>query len=148
MKKLFLIMAAAIMCTILLTGCTNDDVYNSANAYREKVVDSAMDLANGTQEAVESIDIKEIGNEVGTTVKNAANTAAAKSTTAVGLGLNKACPVIIVTSLVIGIILWLIANKASAIKLKQTAIGLFIIAIPFIMILLTYGMAFLSSWFS
>jgi len=148
MKKIIPITVTTVLCITLLCGCTNDDVYNSANAYREHVVNSAQDLAEGTQQAIDNIDINAIGNEIGSTVKSAANTAASKSTTAMGLGLNKACPTVIVFSLVIGIILLLIANKAKAIKLKQTAIGLFMIAIPAIMLLLTYGMAFLSSWFS
>lgn len=144
MKKILLLITMTIMCTTLLCGCTNEDVYNSANAYLDKVEQGTNDLVDSTQTAIDNIDINQIGN----TAKNALNNATAKSTTAMGKGLNKACPVIIITSLVIGIILLLIANKASAIKLKQTAIGLFMIAIPVIMLLITYGMAFLSSWFS
>lgn len=144
MKKILSLIASAIVCMILLSGCTNEDVYNSANNYLDKVEQNTNDLINDTQTTVDNIDFNQIGNSA----KNTINTATAKGTTAVGKGLNKACPVIIVTSLVIGIILLLIANKASAIKLKQTAIGLFMIAIPVIMLLITYGMAFLSSWFS
>lgn len=144
MKKILSLIAMTVVCMTLLCGCTNEDVYNSANAYLDKVEQGVGDLTDATKTTVDNIDLNAIGNSA----KNAVNTATAKSTTAMGKGLNKACPVIIVTSLVIGIILWLIAEKASAIKLKQTAIGLFIVAIPFIMLLITYGMAFLSSWFS
>lgn len=144
MKKILSLIAMTVVCMTLLCGCTNEDVYNSANAYLDKVEQGVGDLTDATKTTVDNIDLNAIGNSA----KNAVNTATAKSTTAMGKGLNKACPVIIVTSLVIGIILLLIANKASAIKLKQTAIGLFMIAIPLIMLLITYGMAFLSSWFS
>lgn len=125
MKKIrFFIISIAMM--FLLSGCT--DSYEHLLS-EEAAVQAVEDIAKGTTVAG-SINIRDW-------CYNAA------------IGLSNMSKVVsiwvIPCSIIIGVFLLLVFKNTASIK--KTAIFLFIIGIPLIMVLLNYGAAFLATWF-
>ena len=126
---------------VFITGCgaSGSEIYDSAIEYRnrmdEEIKKASENAADTSQNAFENLEEN-------------AHKGAATLSTAIGLSLNKIGPIVIGVSLILGIILFAVTKRTAAIKLHQSALTLFIIGIPLTMLILMYGFAFLSSWFS
>ena len=134
-------LALAALIVLIFSGCSAEskEIYDSALKYRESMDEKIKDLSDGAQAS------GKLGFE---NMESAAKSGVSKLSTQVGLTLNKIGPIVIGVSLILGIILFAVTKRTAAIKLHQSALTLFIIGIPAVMLILMYGFAFLSSWFS
>lgn len=128
-----------LMLSLLLVGCSQEEIYNRAVNNSMSAQQLIRDAGNG--------DIA-VGSGSLEGVTQAVDDAIAAGTGYMSNASKEAGIYIIVGSEMIGIILFIISSKTSSIKLKKSAIMVFILGIPLITIVAIYGLAILAGWFS
>lgn len=125
--------------SLVMAGCSQEEIYNRAVSNSR----SAQQL------------IKDAGNEdivVGSgSLEGAMQTVDEAIAAGTGYMSNvskKAGIYIIVGSEVVGILLFIISSRTTSIKLKKSAVLVFILGIPLITIIAIYGLAILAGWFN
>ena len=121
-----------------LTACDSSEVYQKATEYEKKQEETLKNMSDG---------VKVTAEQGFQNAEDMVDRAAASGTMYISKSLNKVGWIVIFVSLLIGILLAQITAHTAAIKLHRTSIVVFIIGIPVFMLVLMYGMAFLSSWF-
>lgn len=127
-RKIALILSVFILCsTLCACNASNGDTYT--HLLGEEAAQSAIDLANGT------------------TISGSVNfrTWVSNVTLSIAVGLRSVCVIVCFVSVLVGIIGLFLFKKTMWIR-KYCIFGA-IIGIPVLMIVLTYGSAFLASWF-
>lgn len=131
--------AIFFMLCFALAGCSQEEIYDYAVNNSRNAQQLIRDAGNG------DIDTGTASLEG---AAQAVDGALAAGTAYVADASKKAGIYIIVGSEMIGIILYIISSKSKSIKLKKTAIMVFILAIPVMAVIAIYGLAILAGWFS
>lgn len=127
------------MLSLMLVGCSQEEIYNHAVNNSMSAQQLIRDAGNG--------DIV-VGSGSLEGVAQAVDDAIAAGTGYMSNASKQAGIYIIVGSEIIGIILFIISSRTSSIKLKKSAIMVFILGIPLMVIVTIYGLAILAGWFS
>lgn len=127
------------MLSLMLVGCSQEEIYNRAVNNSTSAQQLIRDAGNG--------DIV-VGSGSLEGAAQAVDDAIAAGTGYMSNASKQAGIYIIVGSEIIGIILFIISSRTSSIKLKKSAIMVFIIGIPLMTIVAIYGLAILAGWFS
>lgn len=127
------------MLSLMLVGCSQEEIYNHAVNNSMSAQQLIRDAGNG--------DIV-VGSGSLEGAAQAVDDAIAAGTGYMSSASKQAGIYIIVGSEIIGIILFIISSRTSSIKLKKSAIMVFIIGIPLMTIVAIYGLAILAGWFS
>jgi len=131
--------ALFFMLSFMLAGCSQEEIYNHAvnnSIYAQQLI---KDAGNGDI-------VVGSGTLEGTT--QAVDDAIAAGTGYMSNASKEAGIYIIAGSEIIGIILFIISSRTRSIKLKKSAIMVFILGIPLMIITVIYGLAILAGWFS
>lgn len=139
------ILVKAMSCVLLFlfcvafTGCDeNVDIYERAAAYEKAQEQKIKEMSEKTYSAV--------GNSA-QSAEEALDEVVAGGTKYISKSLNRVGWIVIFVSLLIGGVMTYICSHTAAIRLYRASILIFLIGIPLLMLLLMYGLAFLSSWF-
>lgn len=127
------------MLSLMLVGCSQEEIYNRAVNNCTSAQQLIRDAGNG--------DIV-VGSGSLEGAAQAVDDAIAAGTGYMSNASKQAGIYIIVGSEIIGIILFIISSRTSSIKLKKSAIMVFILGIPLMVIVTIYGLAILAGWFS
>lgn len=136
--KMMLIIISLMLC-LVLGGCSQEEIYNHAVNNSINAQQLIRDAGNG--------DIV-VGSGSLEGAAQAVDDAIAAGTGYMSKASKEAGIYIIVGSEIIGIILYIISSKTSSIKLKKSAIMVFILGLPLMTIIAIYGLAILAGWFA
>lgn len=128
-----------LMLSIALAGCSQEEIYNRALDNCRNAQQLIRDAGNGDI-AVGSGTLEGAGQAV--------DDALAAGTGYLSDVSKKAGIYVIAGSEIVGILLYIVSSRARSIKLKKTAVMVFILAIPILTVIAIYGLAILAGWFS
>lgn len=124
---------------LILSSCTQDEVFERAKKNAGEAARTLKELGDEGP--------KGYGGATPDEIEENARALAARGAGRLSKASKKAGAVIIVSSEVIGILLYAISSRAKAAKLKKSAIMTFIVGIPLLTVASVYGLAILAAWF-
>lgn len=128
-----------LVMSFMLAGCSREEIYDRALNNSQRAQQLIKDAGNG--------DIV-VGSGSLEGAAQAVDEVIAAGTGYMSNVSKKAGVYIIVGSEIMGIILFIISSRTSSIKLKKSAVMVFILGIPLMVIVTIYGLAILAGWFS
>lgn len=131
------LLCTLFLCSVFLSGCSMEGIHSMAQ-------EPAMDTISQLQEIGSENASRE---EQEWLAKKEAERVSRQTVAKVSLVSKRYGDTLIGVSFAIGFILWLIATKTNAAKLRRTAICTFIIAIPTILFLLIRGSSVLTIFY-
>jgi len=128
-----------LLFSITVAGCSQEEIYNRA-------VSNSQNARQLIRDAGHEAIVVGSGSLEG--AAQAVDEAIAAGTGYMSNASKKAGVYIIVGSEIIGILLFIVSSRTNSIKLKKSAVMVFILGIPSMTIVAIYGLAILAGWFN